>query len=280
MIKIKDCRYGPMMYLDNDTYIGRSLDKYGESLFHESQFMKQIVSKGDVFIDVGANFGSITVPLAKAVGPTGYVVAIEAQPHIFNMLCGTLALNELHQVQPLNRAAANEDGQIAYLPEIDYGQKDSFGSIFLRQEVISKKVRPIPTMTIDSMQLSPRLIKIDVEGMEPQVLEGCVQTIERSKPVLFVELMSDEERIIQFMKDIDYDIMILETPLFNEYNTKDKEDVFVDDEGNSIVCLNLVGWHKNTQLGASSRFLYDICKSPFPHRHDVYKEMKERIYGS
>ena len=278
MIKVKDCRHGPMMYLDNDTYIGKGLEKYGESLFHESQFMKQIVSKGDVVIDVGANFGAITIPLAKAVGPTGYVVAIEAQPYIFNILCGNLALNELTNTQAVNRAAAHVDGVMAFLPDIDYKQPNSFGSIYLRQEPVSK-TRPISTMTIDSMHLSPRLIKVDVEGMEPQVLEGAVDTIQRSKPIIYVEFLSDEERILQFMKEMNYEVMLHEPPLFNFNNfAKDDEDIFVNDLGESIVSMDLVCWHKDTQLGASSQFLYDISNSPYS-RHDVYKEIKGKIYG-
>lgn len=279
MIKVKDCRYGPMMYLDNDRYIGRGLDKYGESLNHEVTFLKQIVSKSDVVIDAGANIGVLTIPLAKAVGPNGYVVAIEAQPHIYNVLCGNLALNNLHNTQAVNRAVAHVDGTLAFLPEIKYDVDDSFGSVYLRQEPVDKKTRPLSTMTIDSMQLSPRLIKIDVEGMEPQVLAGAVETIQRSKPVMYVEFLSDEEYILEFMKKMDYEVMIHEPPLFNSNNfAKDPEDIFMNDAGECIVSIDLVCWHKDTMLGASSQFLYNMCDSPYP-RHTEYKVMKEKIYG-
>lgn len=45
----------------------------------------------------------------------------------------------------------------------------------------------IPVITVDSLQLSPSFIKIDVEGMEYQVLKGARETLKRSKPVVIIE---------------------------------------------------------------------------------------------
>lgn len=279
MIKVKDCRFGPMMYLSNDRYIGRGLDKYGESHFHEIQLLKQLVSKGDVVIDVGANMGVITIPLAKAVGEDGYVMSIEAQPFIYNILCGNLALNELHQAQALNRAVADTSGVVAYLPNIDYRAEESFGSFFVSQQPPSQKCRPVSTIALDDMTLNPRLIKIDVEGMELPVLYGARKTIERCKPVLYVEFLDDHEELVKFMRSIDYDFKIHEPPLFNENNfLKEKEDMFISVDGNPIVSIDIVCWHKDTELGADGPFLYDVMHSPFP-RHDLFKDLKNKIYN-
>lgn len=267
------------MYLSNDRYIGRGLDKYGESHFHEIQLLKQLVSKGDVFIDVGANMGVITVPLAQAVGKNGYVMSIEAQPFLFNILCGNLALNELHQAQAVNRAVANISGQVAYMPDVDYREENSFGSLFASQTPpADKKCRPVSTISLDDMGLNPRLIKIDVEGMELPVLEGSRKVIERCRPILYVEFLGEEVELVKFMKSIDYDFKIHEPPLFNEANfASDPEDIFISENGNPIVSIDLVCWHKDTELGADGHFLYDVMNSPF-ERHDPIKALKEQIY--
>ena len=75
----KDCRHGKLMYLLNDAYIGRSLDVYGEYSEGEIDLFRQLLRPGDVAIDVGANIGALTVPMARLVQPGGAVVAFEPQ---------------------------------------------------------------------------------------------------------------------------------------------------------------------------------------------------------
>jgi hypothetical protein len=72
-LRVRHCRHGVMAYLPNDLYIGRSLDLYGEFSEHELNLLKRIVKKGDVVVDVGANIGALTIPLAQIVAPDGKV---------------------------------------------------------------------------------------------------------------------------------------------------------------------------------------------------------------
>ena len=63
-----------------------------------------LIEPGDVVVDVGADIGALTVPLARAVGPAGRVLAFEPQPTVFQNLCANLALNDLLHVQAFNAA--------------------------------------------------------------------------------------------------------------------------------------------------------------------------------
>src|SRR5271165_2730364 len=63
---VRKCRHGTMMYNVNDSFIGRSLDLYGEWCDDEVAVLGQILSPGDVVVDVGANIGTHTVFFAKA----------------------------------------------------------------------------------------------------------------------------------------------------------------------------------------------------------------------
>ena len=92
-MKVNKTRNGEMMFMENDLQIGQSLTKYGEANYFKTEFLKKLVSEKDVVVDVGANIGSVTIPLAQAV-PEGYVLALE--PHTFSyfMLCGNIALNQ------------------------------------------------------------------------------------------------------------------------------------------------------------------------------------------
>src|ERR1041385_6647627 len=73
--RVKDCRYGKMIYNANDMYIGRALELYGEYCQGEADLFAQIVRPGDIVIDAGANIGGHTVFFARAVAPGGYVFA-------------------------------------------------------------------------------------------------------------------------------------------------------------------------------------------------------------
>jgi hypothetical protein len=95
MLAIRRCRHGTMMYLRNDVYIGRSLNDYGEYSEAEVDLFRQFLTPGDVALDVGANIGAHTIPMAQIVGPSGSVYAFEPQRIVFQILCGNVALNEL-----------------------------------------------------------------------------------------------------------------------------------------------------------------------------------------
>lgn len=265
MIKVRDTRYGRMMYLSNDRFIGRSLDLYGEAHFHEVEMLKQLLSPGDVVIDAGANIGVVAVPLAQHVGHNGYVVAIEAQPFLFNVLCGNLALNNLHNAQPLNRAVAGASGQIAFIPDLDYqGHEFNFGSVSLSSEPDKQKgsnTRPISTIAVDDLKLSSlKLLKIDVEGMELSVLSGATETIKRTKPFIYIEFISNQTEILKSLRDLNY-VWKLHTPaMFNKTNFENNpNNVLLNDQGHEIVSGDLLCWHKDAgKIDVQSDFFVDL----------------------
>jgi len=134
-------------------------------------------------LDVGANIGVNTIPLARHAGARGKVIAFEPQRIIHQMLCANLALNGLTNVVALWSAAGAEAGGIR-VPPIDYEAVDNFGGI----ELGGDKGERVPVATIDQFQLDRcRLIKIDVESMELDVIRGASETIDRLQPRLYFE---------------------------------------------------------------------------------------------
>jgi len=177
-----------MMYLDNDEVIGDSLDKNGDSNSDQIEFLKQLVEPGDIVFDVGAYIGTITIPLAKKVGPTGYVAAFEPQLLPFHMLCGNIAMNELRNVLAFNSAVSEASGANMSVPPCNYSEQRDFSRAILTPSLSGHLVKTVALdfLTGALAKSKPKLIKINVNGMESLVLNGAKNLISDCKPLLHV----------------------------------------------------------------------------------------------
>jgi FkbM family methyltransferase len=206
-----------MLYNVHDKYIGRSLDLYGEFSEGEVEVFRQIVKPGAVILEVGANIGAHTVFLARAVAPEGRVFAFEPQRLVYQTLCANLALNSITNVSCWHAAVGRAAGEVL-VPVLDYAQPNNFGGVSLGA---TREGEAVPVLTIDSLQLTRcALIKVDVEGMEREVLEGAVATIQRCKPLLYVENDRREKSaaLIQTVDALGYALFWHRPPLFNPKN--------------------------------------------------------------
>lgn len=177
------CKYGLLTYPSNDIYVGGSLAAYGEYSPGETRLWEQFISNGMLVLDIGANLGAHTVALASMVGSGGCVVAFEPQPPLHRLLETNIIANGYESNVVALRAGASANCGVAYVPSINYDSRFNFGVISLTSEGI-----PTPLVSIDSLGLPHcEFIKIDVEGMEPAVLEGASETIKRFLPVIEVE---------------------------------------------------------------------------------------------
>jgi FkbM family methyltransferase len=154
----------------------------------------------DVLVfDVGANVGAITLFLARAMAGWGKVIAAEAQERLYYALCGNIALQNAFNARAIAGAASDKMGWLEFT-EPDYCLPGSYGSLELKPgrgkkpEYIGQDINYLkPTnrvamFTIDSLHLERLdILKIDIEGMEIEALNGAVDTIMRCKPVLWIE---------------------------------------------------------------------------------------------
>lgn len=169
---------------------------------------RQYFGDGVVALDCGANIGVHSVEWAKLMRKWGHVVAIEAQERIFYALAGNLTIQNCLNARAVWAAVGAECGELSF-PEPNYTEQSSFGSFELKQglntEFIGQKIdysKPtitVRTLTIDSLELERvDLIKLDIEGMEGEALYGATHTIQRCKPILYIETVkSDKDAIRQ-----------------------------------------------------------------------------------
>ena len=68
----------------------------------------------------------------------------------------------------------------------------------------SVRVIDIPMVTVDSLQLSPRVVKMDLQGLEMATLRGMTETLARSHPVLMIEMGEYQHEILHFLAALGY----------------------------------------------------------------------------
>jgi FkbM family methyltransferase len=159
-----------------------------------SRRLRELVRPGAVTIDVGANVGAHTLPLAAAVGPAGRVVAIEPTSAAFDRLVQNIALNpELTaRIVPVRAALGAPGGAPAasYYSAWPLHASESLHPVHLGQ---AQPATAAGFFTLDDLVSSLGLpdvaaIKLDVDGGEPAVLRGATGVIARHKPIVIFEV--------------------------------------------------------------------------------------------
>lgn len=230
-----ETRHGRMVVLASDVYVGRSLIEYGEWIEAEIQLLAQLVRPGDDVIDVGANVGAHTLALAARVAspdhrPSGQVFAFEPQPEIFQLLATNCVLNDAGNVRLFNEGCGARRGEVE-IGEPDYAARHNFGGFSLDRlagHTGAARRRKVQVRQLDESYDGARLrlIKVDVEGMEADVLAGAAQIIARFRPALYVEndVRDRSAHLIRAIWALGYDAWWHVAPLFTPANFRGRAD--------------------------------------------------------
>jgi FkbM family methyltransferase len=211
--------YGQLLVNRHDINQTNSLFKTGQSLDHGDILLLanvlQRLGTDATMLDVGANFGAYSIALCRLVGPNGKIHAFEPQRLIYNLLVGSVALNSITNVYCHNVALGDHEGRVE-IPQFDYNQPLNFGSVEFSAEQSEPltqnrghdpaKAEFVPLTTIDRFEFPHvHLIKIDAEGMELPVLRGAERTIQRCRPIMYIEfLKSDHDALLLVVSNYDY----------------------------------------------------------------------------
>jgi FkbM family methyltransferase len=143
--------------------------------------MEAHLKPGDVFYDIGANVGFLSLLGAKLVGPKGHVYCFEPLPSITPLLARNLDQNGFFNYDIIEAAVSDHCGT-AYLAT-DRGEARAT----LTPNTASTIA--VSLVTLDELDL-PRaaLIKIDVEGTETHVLSGMTRVMREQQPTLIIEI--------------------------------------------------------------------------------------------
>lgn len=134
----------------------------------ELDFLREYAPKGGVFVDVGANVGTYAVALAKHVGPSGRVIAIEPLPQAGARLAFNASASQLTNLTLVKGAAGDTDGTLKI--ETDGGNLGA-SHVSATGDVEVPSYRLL-TILNDNAITHIDALKIDVEGYEDRVLTG------------------------------------------------------------------------------------------------------------
>jgi FkbM family methyltransferase len=184
------------------------------------------------------------VGLARLVGPQGRVLAFEPQRLSFQTLCANVALNSIENVDCFWAAVSSQEGFID-VPDLNPRKEFNFGAVTLLGAQIGRRV---PCHTLDQYMNLSRvdLVKVDVEGMEADVLRGGEQLLKHFKPVLYVEndRLEKSEALTRLIASFGYRMYWHTPPLFNPDN-------FFANNKNSypnVVSVNLLCVHRDSPI--------------------------------
>jgi FkbM family methyltransferase len=236
--KFGNTLHGPMTWIASDIYIGKSLETYGQFSASETHLFQHFIKPGFTVLDVGANIGVFTLAFARMVTPAGSVHAFEPQQSVFDILSSNVEMNHLNNVT-LYRSGVGLEAGILRVPDQDYDAPGNFGGVELSND--TNKGTSIEIITVDSLDLDNcHCIKIDVEGMEAEVLSGATNTIIKLRPIVFVEndRKHKSAELIRSLLDLNYRLYLHLSPLFEANNFyKNSINIFGDAVSANMLCL-------------------------------------------
>jgi FkbM family methyltransferase len=178
-------------YLKNDLYVGNSLK---QGIMWESwmeKYIELLYEPGTDMIDIGGYFGTNALQMSKFISPKNKIHTFE--PVYYDILTKNVQDNNLQNVvQIYSIGLSNETKTIPgiYMKVFENWNfaQFSFNYIdrFERTTDTVIQLKPLDSYKLDNVSL----IKIDVENYESKVLEGAIETIQKNKPSIIIEIWS------------------------------------------------------------------------------------------
>lgn len=187
-----------------------------------------------VVLDIGSNLGSYSIPLAHKF-PRITFHAFEPQRIIFYQLCANIVINSLQNVISHNYGISDRnDNFMSVMP--DYATETNIGAFSLDQETRDNQYECATKGPMENIEIkildeqnftNVKLIKIDVEGLEMEVLKGALKTIEENNypPIIFEAwtykpwYLKRREELIKFVESLGYNITTVGENNIAQHNT-------------------------------------------------------------
>jgi len=205
LIQTQNKGYGSFIVLENDL-IGRFINYHGCWEKHIYSVYSQLITPNDVVIDAGANIGFHTVQFAHKANK---VYAFEPQKLIYNILSTNILFNDVSsKVEHYRLALGDKPGKLYMEPLSNRDEKDGSHNFGGRGLVTKDGEEEVDVITLDSLNIDPNIIKMDIQGSELYALKGAESTLNRCEPWLILENYlgrEDDEKIYKWLINKGYE---------------------------------------------------------------------------
>lgn len=159
-------------------------------------FFKKFIKKGDLVIDIGANIGDTTVPMALAAGNTGIALGFDPNPYVYKILEINSSLNkEKQHIIPLPYAITVDDEEFYYVSSeasfangaISSTKESMHGKFIFPDKIKGVNLQSLLEKNYNNKLDSFSFIKIDTEGYDKEIIKSLSGLIQKYKPVIVAE---------------------------------------------------------------------------------------------
>jgi FkbM family methyltransferase len=203
-------------YLPTDAHA----DIVANTIINNQVFEKEVVDlaskyikPGNTILDVGSNFGQMSILFSNLAGENGKVHAFDADDWVYEILNKNIeANNKKGKIIPHFGAVHNIAGEVLIFPDQDFKEFSAYGAYGIDYNATSG--RQVKTITIDSLQIEEPIsfMKIDIQGGDLQAMQGAINTIKKNRmPILFEYEYHFEEKYnlcfqdyVDFVQEINY----------------------------------------------------------------------------
>ncbi|HTB51219.1 MAG TPA: FkbM family methyltransferase [Ferruginibacter sp.] len=197
-------------YLPADAYD----DVVANTIKSDQIFEKEVVElaskyikPGNTILDVGSNFGQMSILFSNLAGENGQVHAFDADDWVYEILNKNIAANnKTGKIIPHFGAVHNVAGETLIFPDQDFKEYGAYGAYGI--DYTATNGREVKSITIDSLNIEAPIsfMKIDIQGGDLQAMQGAVKTIQKNKmPILFeYEYHFEEKYNLCFQDYVDF----------------------------------------------------------------------------
>jgi len=241
-MKIINTKHGLFLISNPHETIQRQLTNSGQFEYHLVDLAIRLISKTKgVIVDVGANIGTFTIPVALNY-PSREIVSFEPQRTVFHHLAANICLNKLTNVITYRAVISDDDGKQIEVPFFDFNERFT-GSVSLDESTVAKRSKiagvaeprtyaerfdRLKAVRLDDVvNEKVCLLKVDVEGMELSVLKSAERILRRDAPIIIYETWNlpqfelENSQIYEYLASVGY----LNYKLGNDTIACHKDDV-------------------------------------------------------
>lgn len=189
---------GSLLQIDTSSTLEWWTHMYGGHERGAIELLKLLIQPGNVVFDIGANVGTLSLPMARLVGDHGSIHAFEPHPRMRQRLIENLALNNLRNVTVVGLALGSEVSETILYGSITNNQGLSSLAMI---SGFAEEPLPCHVDTVDNYVDSAKVtrldfMKIDTEGADLSVLLGARKTLTSLRPCIYIEV--DDQHLAHF----------------------------------------------------------------------------------